>query len=202
MGAPGLGEINLTGDAERGIPAIYLWLWGCYGALAVAVQFLMPAPWRVGAWRMRTNWVLNITTIATILVFMGTNTDQIATGREAITYTQAGGYTYQNGSATRSATVEEARQIAERLIHNREAAIFKVWNMAAALAYLALGSYAMWWIVKRPEAEAVEEEFSITTLLRQLRPEPEHEDFLRRQETIPREDTRSREPTEEKISWR
>jgi hypothetical protein len=197
---PSAGEVALSAGVERAIPTVYLWLWGCYAVLAVAAQFLMPAPWRAGPMRMRTNWVLNITTVVTLIIFMGTNFDQVVNG-EAIGYREGGGYTYQHGGSTRDIAAEDARQITARIIRDRETAIYKTWNMAAALSYLALGAYALWWIVERPEAEPVETEFSVTSLMRHLKGEPAEEPKIER-ETMPSENALSREPTQEKISWR
>ena len=205
LGTAGQAEIDLNAGAERAIPAVYLWLWGCYGALAIATNILLPAPWRFGRFRIRTNWVLNVTTLLTLLVFLGANLGQrsdYAFGREAIVFREAGTYEYQHVNESRPVTAEEARQINERQIHDQEYAIFKQWNIAALLSYLALGMYAVWWIVVRPEADAVRPEHDDNWWLREIRGEPDPGTALDGSETLPSENARAREPAAGKIPWR
>lgn len=201
----GAGELILNGEVDRPIPAVYLWLWGSYGLLAVATQFLLPAPWRVGPRGMRTNWVLNITTVVTLLMFMGAGATQQA-GRtlrgEELAYLEGGGYQYTHGSETRNITMEEAREINTRMIHDQEVGIFKEWNAAAILAYLALGVYAAWWIVERPTADPLPSTENGSAWLDRVLGRPDTLDGLSHPETLPSENARTREPAPGDISWR
>ena len=171
----------MLSDTTRPIPAVYLWLWGAYCVLAVATQFLLPAPWRAGPFQMRTNWVLTATTLATLVIFLGTGLGQQGEGilqRETLVVQEGGQFEYRDRAGSRSVTIEEARLINARLIQTQEYGIYKVWNMAALLSFLALGAYAAWWIIERPEADPVEREFNMMELVRQARGETEPYDDI------------------------
>ena len=204
----GQNLLELNEGGERAIPAVYLCLWGVYGLLAVATQFFLPAPWRVGEFQLRTNWVLNITTLVTLIIFFGAPANERADdllGREAITFQGENGqqrtYVYQRGAESRTISAEEARQINESRVWRQESAIFKTWNMTAALAYLALGAYAVWWIIERPEANNPRPALDVREWIREARGEKEPA-TLDGSETLPSENTRWREPTAGDSHWR
>ena len=197
-------EIALNGEHQRAIPAIYLWLWGAYCLLAVATQVYLPAPWRFGPLNLRTNWVLNATTVLTILLFTGSVVGQNAEGylQREVVYREGGELEYHNGNEVRTVTPEEAARINARIIQDREIAIYKQWNMAALLSFLALGVYAAWWIIERPVADTATPMFDVAAFLRRMRSEPVTTSTLDDVETLPSENARPREPAPGNIPWR
>ena len=200
-----MGEVTMLSDTTRPIPAVYLWLWGSYCVLAVATQFLLPAPWRAGPFRMRTNWVLIATTLATLVIFVDTGPGRQGGGLlqgEYLFRQEGGQFLYRDRAGSRSVTVDEARLINARQIQTQEYGIYKVWNMAALLSFLALGAYAAWWIIERPEADSVEQELDLMALVRRARGEPEPCGDIPQSATVPAECTRSREPAPGDVPWR
>lgn len=201
LSAPGAGEVFASGGAARQIPSVYLWLWGCYGVLAVATQFLLPAPWRAGPMQMRTNWVLNISTIVAILIFLGAGQGEL-NDRYVFANHDGGTLEYHDGANVRGVTAEEAGRIAARLVHDQEAETFRQWNMAALLSYLALGAYCAWWLMVRPEAEPRETPQDDDWLVRSALGEADPPMASARRETVPREDTQTRDTTPGIVPWK
>ncbi|HLJ56761.1 MAG TPA: hypothetical protein VKT77_17110 [Chthonomonadaceae bacterium] len=200
---PGAAEFAPE-EAARAIPAVYLWLWGGYCVLAVLSQLFQPGPWRIGGVGIRTNWVVNITTALTIVVFMGTSVgegERRAFEREDLVNNANGTYTYRSGNETRPVDPPEAATIYTRLVRARESETYRYWNIAALVSFLALGGYAVWWNVARPEPAAPGPLFDPEQWLRQRAGQPDPATTVS-DEAVPAENTRSREPSEENISWR